>query len=89
MHVGKRQRTTPRTGVGRIGLCSFTAAAAALAVVQRKIVTPNDFTDLTQVGDRLRNVENRYNATAQPSQWKFTTSGLVSRDSVCVTLSCS
>ncbi|MFJ9777871.1 IS630 family transposase [Kitasatospora sp. NPDC101157] len=46
------------------------------SVVQRKVVTPNDFTDLAQVGDRLRAFEDRYNATAQPFQWKFTTSDL-------------
>ncbi|MET7760578.1 transposase [Streptomyces sp. NPDC005393] len=44
------------------------------SVVQRKVVQPNDFPDLTQVGDRLRAFEDRYNATAQPFQWKFTTS---------------
>ncbi|WP_326793274.1 IS630 family transposase [Streptomyces sp. NBC_00841] len=46
------------------------------SVVQRKVVSPNDFTDLTQVTDRLRSFEDRYNATAQPFQWKFTTSDL-------------
>lgn len=46
------------------------------SVVQRKVVTPNDFTDLNEVGDRLRAFEDRYNATAQPFQWKFTTSDL-------------
>ncbi|MGW1549095.1 transposase [Streptomyces sp. NPDC002346] len=46
------------------------------SVVQRKVVSPNDFTDLTQVGDRLRAFEDRYNATAQPFQWKFTTADL-------------
>ncbi|MFE7358581.1 transposase [Streptomyces sp. NPDC057543] len=46
------------------------------SVVQRKVVSPNDFTDLTQVGDRLRAFEDRYNATAQPFQWRFTTSDL-------------
>ncbi|MDW4911555.1 transposase, partial [Streptomyces sp. ADMS] len=46
------------------------------SVVQRKVVSPNDFTDLAQVGDRLRVFEARYNATAQPFQWKFTTSDL-------------
>jgi hypothetical protein len=46
------------------------------SIVQRKVVTPNDFTDLNQVRDRLRAFENRYNATAQPFQWKFTTSDL-------------
>ncbi|MFF0066996.1 transposase [Streptomyces sp. NPDC005279] len=46
------------------------------SVVQRKVVSPNDFTDLGQVGDRLRAFEDRYNATAQPLQWKLTTSDL-------------
>ncbi|MEV6996026.1 hypothetical protein AB0N87_44150 [Streptomyces sp. NPDC093228] len=46
------------------------------SVVQRKVISPNDFPDLTQVGDRLRAFEDRYNATAQPFQWKFTTSDL-------------
>ncbi|MEY9955700.1 IS630 family transposase [Streptacidiphilus sp. MAP5-52] len=46
------------------------------SVVQRKVVSPNDFIDLAQVRDRLRAFEDRYNATAQPFQWKFTTSDL-------------
>lgn len=46
------------------------------SIVQRKVVRPNDFPDLTQVRDRLRAFEDRYNATAQPFQWKFTTSDL-------------
>lgn len=46
------------------------------SVVQRKVVSPHDFTDLAQVGDRLRAFEDRYNATAQPFQWRVTTSDL-------------
>ncbi|MER5710433.1 hypothetical protein [Streptomyces sp. NPDC002122] len=46
------------------------------SAVQRKALSPNDFTDLGQVGNRLRAFEDRYNATAQPFQWKFTTSDL-------------
>ncbi len=46
------------------------------SIVQRKVVSPNDFTNLDQVRDRLRGFEVRYNATAQPFQWKFTTSDL-------------
>jgi hypothetical protein len=45
------------------------------SVVQRKVVSPNDFTDLTQVRVRLRTFEDRHNGTA-PFQWKFTTSDL-------------
>ncbi|WP_406253501.1 helix-turn-helix domain-containing protein [Streptomyces atratus] len=46
------------------------------SIVQRKVVSPNDFTDLGEIRDRLRAFEDRYNATAQPFQWKFTTSDL-------------
>ncbi|MEU9125748.1 IS630 family transposase [Streptomyces sp. NPDC048506] len=46
------------------------------SIVQRKVVSPNDFTDLSKVRDRLRAFEDRYNATAQPFQSRFTTSDL-------------
>ncbi|WP_369387943.1 transposase [Streptomyces sp. CG1] len=46
------------------------------SIVQRKVVSPNDFTNLGEVRDRLRAFEDRYNATAEPFQWKFTTSDL-------------
>jgi hypothetical protein len=36
------------------------------AVVQRKVVSSNDFTDLTEAGQRLAELEKRYNATATP-----------------------
>jgi len=42
------------------------------SIVQRKVVTPNDFTSLDQVEDRLTAFERRYNATARPFRWKFT-----------------
>ncbi|WP_244188169.1 transposase [Streptomyces regalis] len=49
------------------------------SAVQRKALSPNDFTgltdltDLTEVRDRLRAFEDPYKATAQPFQWRFTT----------------
>lgn len=46
------------------------------SIVQRKVVSPNDFTDLDQVQDRLTTFEQRYNATAQPFKWKFTPADL-------------
>lgn len=46
------------------------------SIVQRKVVTPNDFTDLDQVQDRLTAFEQRYNATARPFRWKFTPADL-------------
>jgi transposase len=42
------------------------------SVVQRKVVSPNDFTDLAEVEQRLVDFEKRYNRTARPFRWKFT-----------------
>jgi hypothetical protein len=46
------------------------------SVVQRKVVSPNDFTDLAEVEQRLADFEKRYNVTAKPFQWKFTRNDL-------------
>jgi transposase len=46
------------------------------SIVQRKVLTPNDFTSLDQVEDRLTAFEQRYNATARPFRWKFTPADL-------------
>jgi transposase len=46
------------------------------SVVQRKVVNPNDFTDLAQIRDRLAAFEIRYNAIARPFNWKFTRTDL-------------
>jgi transposase len=42
------------------------------SIVQRKVVSPNDFTNLDEVEQRLTDFEKRYNATATPFQWTFT-----------------
>jgi hypothetical protein len=42
------------------------------SVVQRKVVTPNDFFDLAEIEDRLAAFEQRYNAAAEPFDWTFT-----------------
>jgi hypothetical protein len=46
------------------------------SILQRKALTPNDFTSLDQVEDRLAAFERRYNATARPFKWKFTPADL-------------
>ncbi len=46
------------------------------SIIQRKLLTPNDFTDLAVIEDRLRDFEICYNATARPFRWRFTTSDL-------------
>ncbi|WP_327586894.1 hypothetical protein OHA25_07730 [Nonomuraea sp. NBC_00507] len=47
-----------------------------MSIVQPKVVTPNDFTSLDQVEDRLIAFERRYNETARPFRWKFTPADL-------------
>jgi len=42
------------------------------SVIQRKVLTPNDFTDLDELEARLLAFERRYEATAKPFEWKFT-----------------
>lgn len=46
------------------------------SIVQRKIVSPNDFTDTDEVAARLAAFEAHYNRAAQPFKWKFTTADL-------------
>ncbi len=42
------------------------------SIVQRKVLTPNDFADLAQVARRLSDFERHYNQVAEPFGWKFT-----------------
>lgn len=42
------------------------------SVVQRKVLTPNDFADLAEVESRLLAFERRYEQSAAPFEWKFT-----------------
>jgi transposase len=46
------------------------------SVIQRKVLTPNDFTDLDQIRGRLAAFETRYNAIARPFDWKYTRTDL-------------
>ena len=46
------------------------------SVVQRKVLTPNDFADLADVEARLLAFERRYEQTAVPFEWRFTRSDL-------------
>ena len=46
------------------------------SVIQRKVVKPADFADLAALADRLERFEERYNATARPFDWRFTSRDL-------------
>ncbi len=41
------------------------------SIVQRKILTPNDFHSLQEVSDRLLAFQDRYELLAKPFEWKF------------------
>lgn len=42
------------------------------SIVQRKVLTPNDFASLAEVEERLLRFQERYEQIAQPFQWRFT-----------------
>lgn len=42
------------------------------SIVQRKVLTPNDFNSLTALEDRLLAFQQHYQAAAKPFQWRFT-----------------
>lgn len=42
------------------------------SIVQRKVLTPNDFPDLAAVEERLLRFQQRYETSAKPLQWTFT-----------------
>jgi transposase len=46
------------------------------SIVQRKVLTPNDFTDLAEVEHRLLGFQRRYQQTAVPFDWRFTRADL-------------
>jgi hypothetical protein len=42
------------------------------SVLQRKVLTPNDFVSLTELEDRILRFEDHYQRAAKPFEWKFT-----------------
>ena len=46
------------------------------SVIQRKVLTPNDFASLQEVGQRLLEFQDLYAQAAKPFEWKFTRTDL-------------
>jgi len=46
------------------------------SILQRKVLTPNDLTDLDALAERVLAFQARYNATATPFDWRFTRADL-------------
>jgi hypothetical protein len=47
------------------------------SIVQRKVLTPNDFPDLNSLAERLLDFQYYWEATARPFEWKFTRQDLM------------
>jgi hypothetical protein len=54
------------------------------SIIQRKVLTPNDFSSRSEVKERLFGFEKRYQEVAEPFEWKFTRADL---DQLCEKLS--
>ncbi|CAN5162536.1 IS630-like element ISMsm5 family transposase [soil metagenome] len=46
------------------------------SILQRKAISPNDFTDLEHLAERIMGFQDRYNATATPFDWTYTRADL-------------
>ena len=46
------------------------------SIIQRKVLTPNDFRSLGEVAQRLTDFERYFEAIARPFEWKFTRADL-------------
>ena len=51
----------------------------SFSILQRKVLTPNDFVDLAAVEKRLNDFAALYNDTAVPFDWRFTKADLEAR----------
>ena len=41
------------------------------SVIQRKLLTPDDFADLDDLASKITAFEKRYNTAARPFDWRF------------------
>jgi hypothetical protein len=79
-HTAAGSRPSASKPSGRTS-CSSTCPSTAsslnqieivFSVIQRKVLTPNDFASLQAVVDRLDAFERHYNQIAEPFEWNFT-----------------
>ncbi|MGH9375044.1 MAG: hypothetical protein ACRD1J_02640 [Terriglobia bacterium] len=55
----------------------YDKARRVFSIVQRKVLTPNDFPDLAAVAERRLEFQSYYESIAKPFEWKFTRQDLV------------
>jgi hypothetical protein len=82
-HNGKRSVDRMRAAWPKATLIHLPVHASWLnqieivfSVIQRKVIKPADFAHLAELGDHLERFTDRYNATATPFQWRFTSADL-------------
>jgi hypothetical protein len=82
-HNGKRSIERMRAAWPNVQLVHLPDHASWLnqievvfSVIQRKVVKPADFADLGALADRLCRFTERYNTTARPFDWRFTSRDL-------------
>ena len=51
-------------------------AEIVFSIVQKKVLSPNDFASTAQLADALLAFIDRYHQTARPFNWKFTAADL-------------
>jgi hypothetical protein len=78
-HRGERARARLRAAWPRLVLVHTPVHASWLnqieiyfSIVQRKVLTPNDFASLADVEDRLLHFQTHYEQAATPFEWTFT-----------------
>jgi predicted phosphoribosyltransferase len=55
---------------------SWLNQAEIFSIVQKKVLTPNDFASLEELARTLLAFTDRYNQTVRPFNWKFTAADL-------------
>ena len=78
-HRGARSIERARTWDPRLQLVHTPCHASWLnqieiyfSIVQRKVLTPNDFASTTELADRLRQFESHFAKISKPFEWTFT-----------------
>jgi len=68
----KSSRAWPTLVHGPIHASWLNQVEIYFSIVQGKVLTPNDFSGLHQLTQRLLDVQSYWESTAKPSEWKFT-----------------
>ena len=78
-HRGQRSAERLRAEWSRLRLIHLPVHASWLnqieivfSIVQRKVLTPNDFADLHRLAEQLLGFQTRFNRSATPFDWRFT-----------------